>query len=132
MSRFAPVLFAAALVGLFVVVPVVTVYAVPNTQQQMLQVVPILSGDKCSNTALSSLTPTLVASGSALHLDRSYDISASGAACWCTFETSGTSATATGRHFPDGAIIVGRLPALNAHCACDGAATFTMCANGRG
>lgn len=102
----------------------------PNTQQSLAGLLPEMTSASCKNVAMSSLTPALVASGTAVHKRTPYDVSAADEECWCVFTAAESAATGTGRHFPKGAIVplrFGGTPYLK--CSCDGAAIMTVCPN---
>ena len=102
----------------------------PNAEQSLGGLLPEVSSATCKNVAMTSLTPTLVASGSALHVRGTYDVSAADEECWCRFTLSESVATGTGRHFPKGALVPLRFPGTPyLKCSCDGTAIMSICPN---
>lgn len=101
----------------------------PTSDQSLSSFVPEMSSTDCKNIHMTALTPTLVASGTALHLKKFFDVSAANSQCWCIFSSGESAATGTGRHFPAGAIITLRFSALYFACSCDAEAIMTTCPN---
>jgi hypothetical protein len=127
----AAVIITATAVVIWVVTPsrADAVNYFPNAEQSLAGLLPEMDSDDCINTVMASLTPTLVASGSALHIRGSYDVSAADEECWCQLNSSDTVATGTGRHFPKGALVPLRFANQYLSCSCDGAAIMTVCPN---
>ena len=131
----AAVIIAATAVIIWVVTPSRTVGAAPpnlSIQDSLGALVPVIKSDECINAAVAAATVTLVASGTALHQSKVYDISSADNDSWCVLSASETAATQTGRHFPKVAIVPGRFPGAAAYISCYsvGGSTMTLCPNG--